>query len=270
MAYGDFTLREFGDFDLLIRPDDFFRTIGILQELGYKPAWKCSDRKAFRFLRYVGEYKFTREALGTDIDLHWRVATKATALSPGIGDFPSGFPPISIAGSTVFSFAPQDLLLYLAAQGGWDQWLDLRRICDLAEFLRRYPEIDLEPGLRTAGGLGGLRSMLAGLSLASTLLGAELPESILSQIRADATVTRLVERSIRKLRKNVDPGESVSRYLFQIRAKEGFRRKIALAYSILFDRTAEDGNWIMLPRPLWWLYPLLRPLRMILKLLRLA
>lgn len=55
---------------------------------------------------------------------------------------------------------------------------------------------------------------------------------------------------------------AVRRYLFQMRAKEGLRGKIALAYSILMDRTANDGSWIMLPRPLWWLYGLLRPLRM--------
>ena len=270
MAYGDFALREFGDFDLLIRPDDFFRATELLQQLGYNPEWKCGDSTAFHFLRYVGEYKLTRDVMRTDVDLHWRVVTKATALAPSLSDFPSGFKPVSLAGSTVLSFAPQDLPLYLAAQGGWDQWSDLRRICDLAEFLRRYPEIDLEPTLALAQRLGGLRSMLVGLFLASKLLGADLPEPVVRRIHADAAIAELAETATHNLLRNVHAGEPVSRYVFQLKAKQGLWGKIALAYSILFERTAEDANWIMLPRPLWWLYFLLRPLRIGLRMLRLA
>jgi hypothetical protein len=78
----------------------------------------------------------------------------------------------------------------------------------------------------------------------------------------------LAARSIQNLQSSTKAGEAVSRYLFQLRAKEGVRGKVALAYSILMDRTAKDGHWIMLPRPLWWLYGLLRPLRMSGRLLR--
>ncbi len=270
IAYGDFALREFGDFDLLIQPDEFFRAIELLRQLGYNPEWKCGDSIAFRFLRYVGEYKLTRDIMRTDVDLHWRIVTKATALAPSLSEFPSGFKPVSLAGSTVLSFAPQDLPLYLAAQGGWDQWSDLRRICDLAEFLHRYPEIDLEPTLKTAQRLGGLRSMLIGLSLASTLLGVELPESAVKRIHADEAIARLAETATRNLQRNIRMGGPVSRYVFQLKAKQGLRGKIALASSILFERTAEDGSRIMLPRPLWWLYVVLRPLRIGLRMLRLA
>jgi len=268
MVYGDLALREFSDLDLLIGEADFFRAIELLHRLRYEPVWKCENSKVLRFLRHVGEYAVANDLSQTEVDLHWRVATKATALSPGVSDFPSGFCPVQIAGATVMSFALQDLPLYLAAQGGWDQWCELRRICDAAEFLRRYPEIEWEPSLKAAQRLGGLRSMLTGLSLASRLLGAELPESVRSRIRADARVSELVERTIRNLQRNQDPSESTSRYLFQMKAKQGVRGKIALAYSIVINRTAKDGRWIMLPRPLWWLYALLRPLRMSGKIVR--
>jgi Uncharacterised nucleotidyltransferase len=270
MVYGDFALREFNDLDLLIREADFSRALELLQTLSYEPIWKYDNHKVLRFLRHVGEFTLTSNFWQTEVDLHWRVATKATALSPRVSDFPSGFQPVSIAGSNVLSLAPQDLPLYLGAQGGWDQWSDLRRICDLAEFLRKFPEIDLEPSLEAAQRLSGLSVMLTGLSLAAGLLAAPLPESVFRRIRADATVSRLVERTIRNLQNNLDASEPVSRYLFQLKAKAGLGGKIALAYSILMDRTAKDGKWIMLPRPLWWLYGLLRPLRMSGKLLRRA
>lgn len=268
MVYGDCALREFGDLDLLIREPDFPRALDLLRQLSYEPVWKCDARKALRFLRHVGEFAVASDLWHIEVDLHWRVATKATALSPGLEDFPSGFKPVLIAGSNVLSFAPHDLPLYLAAQGGWDQWSDLRRICDVAEFLRTYPVVEWEPHLESAERLGGLRSMLPGLLLASNLLGAEVPEAAVSRIRADAMVTRLADRSIQLLEGKLNSPEAVSRYAFQLRAKRGVRGKIALAYSIAMDRTAKDGMWLMLPRPLWWMYGLLRPLRIGRMLLR--
>ncbi|MFZ0662604.1 MAG: nucleotidyltransferase family protein [Acidobacteriaceae bacterium] len=262
MAYDDFTLREFSDIDLLVRPGDFSRAVDLIARLGYRPVWKYEYEKTFRFLRHVGEYTLRSDFTDADIDLHWRVATKATALSPSLSDFPTGFQPLSIAGSTVLTFAPQDLPLYLAAQGGWDRWADLRRISDLAEFLRRYPEVDWEPHFQTARRLGGLRSMWTGLALAHQLLGAALPGSAVGHIQADTTMRGLIERTTRELRQQQSSGEAARRYLFQMRAKKGLPGKTALAWSILTDRTAKDGLWLMLPPALWWLYPVLRPLRM--------
>jgi Uncharacterised nucleotidyltransferase len=268
MVYGDLALREFSDLDLLISEADFSRALELLQRLSYEPVWKYENRKVLRFLRHVGEFAVANDLSQTEVDLHWRVATKATALSPSVNDFPSGFHPVQIAGATVMSFAPQDLPLYLAAQGGWDQWCELRRICDVAEFIRSYPHIEWGPSLEAAQRLGGLRSMFTGLALASRLLGAELPDSVASRIRTDARVSELVERTIRNLQTNQDPSESISRYVFQMKAKHGLGGRIALAYSIVINRTAKDGRWIMLPRPLWWLYGFLRPLRMSSKIVR--
>lgn len=268
MAYGDLTLREFHDLDLVVSGSDFSRAVALISQYGYEPSWNLDSRTASGFLRNLGEYKLINNVLGVDIDLHWRLAHTTVALSPVVQDFPSGFQPFPLAGSSIPTFAPQDLSLYLAAQGGADQWSDLRRICDLAEFLRRYCEIDWRPHFQTARRLGGLRSMLAGLVLARDLLGAPLPDSSAGLINSDPAVARLVAKAERNLRLGNDPGEPISRYLFQMIAKKGMRKKLSLAIGILSDRTSEDGDWLMLPRPLWWLYPVLRPLRMSGKLLR--
>ena len=110
--------------------------------------------------------------------------------------------------------------------------------------------------------------MLTGLVLARDLLGATLPVSAAGRIQIDATVTRLAEKVTLNLRRQADPGEGATRYVFQLRARRGLRGKMALAYHIFTDRTTEDGSWRMLPRPLWWAYGGLRPLRMAGKMLR--
>jgi hypothetical protein len=267
MAYGDFSLREFHDLDLMVHEADFCCTVELITQLGYKPLWKLDSRSVLRFLRHMGEYKLTSDFPGVDIDLHWKPAHDSVALSPALSDFLSGFQPIFLAGSGVPTFATQDIPLYLASQGGGDQWGDLRRICDLAEFLRRFPDVDWEPHFQTARRLGGLRSMLTGLVLARDLLGAPLPASAAGRIQADATAVHLAKRVTRNLSRQLQPGEGLTRYVFQLHAKQAMRGKIGLMSHIFMDRTTEDGSWMMLPRPLWWIYGVLRPLRMAGKLL---
>jgi len=267
MAYGDFSLREFNDLDLLVHEADFSSAVAFITQFGYKPLWKLDSRSVLRFLRHMGEYKLTSDFPGVDIDLHWKPAHDSVALSPSLSDFPSGFQPIALAGYAVPTFAPQDLPLFLASQGGGDQWGDLRRICDLAEFLRRFPDVDWEFHFQTARRLGGLRSMLTGLVLACDLLGAPLPASAAAHIQADATVTRLAERVTRNLSRQLQPGEGLTRYVFQLHAKQTMGGKIGLMSHIFMDRTTEDGSWMMLPHALWWTYGVLRPLRMAGKLL---
>jgi hypothetical protein len=268
IAYGDPALREFTDLDLLVRPSDLARALPVFERLGYRPAWNRDLATITGFLRHVGECKLINPQLDTDIDLHWRVSTKATALAPSLADFPSGFQPVNVAGATVLTLALSELPLYLASQGGWDQWGDFRRLCDLAEFLRRYPGTDWQPSLAAARRLGGLRSLLTGLALASQLFDATIPVLAVPLIERDPVVARLAAEAARRLSQCHDPGEPISRYRFQLQLKSGLPGKLALFWSICADRTAEDAAWLMLPRPLWWLYAFLRPLRMSAKILR--
>lgn len=267
VAYGDPALREFSDLDLLVHPSDLTRAMPIFERLGYRPAWDRDLATLTGFLRHVGECRMVNPQMATDIDLHWRVSTQATALAPSLRDFPAGFQPIALAGASVLSLDVHELPLYLAAQGGWDQWGDLRRLCDLAEFLRRHSEIDWQPSLAAARRLGGLRSMLTGLALAARLFDAPIPAPALPLIERDPSVATLAEDAAQRLRQGQNPGEPVSRYKFQIKAKAGLTGRLALVWSICADRTAEDAAWLMLPRALWWLYAFLRPLRMSMKLL---
>ena len=268
LAYGDPTLREFTDLDLLAHPSDLARAMPVFERLGYRPAWDRNLATITGFLCHVGEIRLVNPQLTTDIDLHWRVSTKATALAPSLADFRSRFQPVTIAGATVLTLALSELPLYLASQGGWDQWGDFRRLCDLAEFLRHYPDTDWQPSLAAARRLGGLRSMLTGLALAAQLLDAPIPAPALPLIEQDPVVAQLAAHAAHRLSQCHNPSEPVSRYRFQLKSKTGLPGKLALLWSICADRTAEDAAWLMLPRPLWWLYTFLRPLRMSAKILR--
>jgi len=267
MAYGDSTLREFTDLDLLVRVADFPRACELLKQLGYNPSLEIDSDRAIEFLWHQGEFMFNSGFGGPEIDLHWRVATKHTALSMEADSFWPRFQPMQIAGEDVLSFAPQDLPLYLASQGGQDQWSDLRRFCDLTEFLRRHADLDWSELIESARRLRGLRVLLLGLQLARELLGAELPAAVVERIDKDTALPKFSAQAVKKLEAHDPPG-AVRLFVFQTDAKERWQEKVALVVGRLTDRTASDARWMMLPKSLWWLYPVLRPLRMFGKLLQ--
>ncbi len=267
MAYGDFTLREFGDLDLLVRVADFSEAAKVLKQLGYNPSLEIDSGLAIEFLWHQGEWTFNSSFEGLEIDLHWRVAARHTALSIEADYFWPRFRPVQIAGEAVLSFVPQDLPIYLASQGGQDQWSDLRRVCDLAEFVRRHEDLDWVELIEATRSLHGLRVLLLGLQLARELLGAQSPPAVTECIREHTALPRLAAQAVKKLEGHNPPG-AVRQFVFQIDAKERWQEKLALVVGRLTNRTASDAKWIILPRPLWGLYTVLRPLRMVGKLFR--
>lgn len=263
--YGDIRLRETNDFDLLIREGDVRRAARVLHDLGYTQRPGEDLEQVTALLQYVGEYTFMGGEKLVDIDLHWRFSNKALALAPEFSDFPLSPRSNSLAGSAVQSIAIEELPLYLAAQGGNDFWSDLRRVCDVAEYLRRYPETDWSPILAAVRKRRAESILLTGLQLASSLLGAPLPEGLADEIQRSDLTAKLAAEVARRIKLQREPAQ-LERHVFQIQAKEGLPKKAKLFWALLTDRMMADAKWIRLPRPLWWLYRVLRPIRMVLKM----
>ena len=265
ILYGDILLRETSDFDLLIREEHLRTAAGVFRELGYAPRDNTDLDELPELLKYVGEYLFVGHGTLVDIDLHWRFSNKPLALAPEWSDFPLTPQPFELSGSNVHGIAIHELPLYLAAQGGNDSWTDLRRICDLAEYLRRYPNTDWARVMHAARRHHAERVLLVGVQLAVTLLGVNRPPGLSPQSLNDAIIVGLAARIAQRMRQHNLPGV-LERHLFQLKAKDGPVEKMNLLWSILTNRMMADARWIRLPRPLWWCYRVLRPMRMALKL----
>src|SRR6516164_4174723 len=70
-VYGDLSLREFCDLDLLIREQDLTKAEDILLACGYAAQFPDRDYRT-AFLSYHGQYAFRREQSDLWIDLHWQ------------------------------------------------------------------------------------------------------------------------------------------------------------------------------------------------------
>jgi hypothetical protein len=138
-VYGDLSLREFCDLDLLIRVQDLTKAEDILLACAYTAQFPDRDYRT-AFLSYQGQYAFRREQ--SYVDLHWQFSWDGVVFPLRAAEVWPRLIEETIAGRTVPSLAHDDQALFLAAHGTKEIWRRLLWLCDFAEFLRRHQDLD--------------------------------------------------------------------------------------------------------------------------------
>ena len=277
IAYGDPALRSFDDLDLLLPEADYFKPKHVLKNYGYvtPPYIALSEKNEDRFRQYFGEYPMVREKGNICLDIHRRCLGNGDLTFTG--DLPqlwNRLITIEFAGRKIQTFSHSDLLIYLTMNGFKDGWEILRPVCDLAGVLHRQAEhLEWDYILTETRKLKIDRIFGLGLLLAHQLLQAEIPEEILYQIKHDRSTTWLADRLHRCFRQELETLKSrnpiEALILKWVGLKYGSsRRKYVLGtieriikFSLAINY--RDTDIIRLPKPLHFLYYLIRPLRIL-------
>ncbi|WP_166178499.1 nucleotidyltransferase domain-containing protein [Rubrobacter tropicus] len=267
-AYGDLSLREFGDLDVLVRRRDALGAKRALAALGYRPWSTLDPAQEAALLRYEREYPLTREN-GTVVELHWTVAPAAVSFMLDCEEMWGRAVRAPFGGPGVRTLSPEDTLLVLCVHGTAHLWERLCWIRDVAGLLECPTGLDHELLLARARASNAKRALLLGLSLASDLLGAELPGNIRRAADADGKVRVLAARAHDRLHESLlasavrEGGtEGSERRAFQSSALD--RHRDRLRYRIRRITAPGPADWeaVPLPEKLVPLYPLIRPIRL--------
>lgn len=262
-VYGNLTLRDFWDLDIIVHEQDYPRAEELLISQGYYPPPEQNIE---------WERCFVNDNSSVEVDLHRK-------LTPWDLPFPIDFEgwwerrePVSLINTTVLSFSPEDLLIILCVQVAKDsQWRAelLIKICDIAELIHAHPVLDWKRVWQQSVKLGSKRILLFSLYLASELLGTVLPEEILLKMQADH-IAKLASVQVCEELFNSSEKSSGERIFLRKLGRERWRDKIR--YFLRIAITPNEKDWALLPLPnsLFFLYYLLRPLRLIGKYGRLS
>jgi hypothetical protein len=261
LAYGNFGLRQFGDLDILVHPDDFRKTRDLLLARGYQIGserrWECS---------------LVDPADGVAVDLHQAITPGNFPVPFDFQTFQQRLQPLPVAGKTIPTFCTEDMLIVLCVQLAKDGWgtnvLRLSKICDIAELLRIHPELDWERVLAEAKRLRCLHILSFALAFSRELLDAPVPALALQPI-ARRKYAALAEHIRDKLVHQQAPGyrgrlASSNRFHFKIR--ERWTDKL---YPYLHDFRAavrpseRDREFFRLPAGFAPLYYAVRPFRVL-------
>ena len=215
-AYGDLTLRDFSDLDLLIPESAIGAAQAVLFAQGYERKDLSTDPVEAE--HDEGPYHvFIKKRCLVRVDLQWVMAHQHFAFQLDRPEFWAHRTPVMLGSSTVQVLAPEELLILLCVHGSKHAWEQLKWVCDVAELLRSHPDLDWERIFANATAWRCQRLIHIGLALAHRVLDAPIPESVCARYSTDADVRMLSERMPASLlvspRKGVSEEQAAAFYL---------------------------------------------------------
>lgn len=260
--YGNLALRTFGDLDILVREREIAAAAAVLETLGYRATFGF-DPADPRRPSAPGQYAFLHRERRRLVELHTEATLRYFPVRADFGEFWQRLRPLPLGGASVSTLAPEDLLLFLCVHGAKDFWERLVWIADVAQLARKHPGLDWEAALARAERYGAGRIVRLGLALALDLLEAPLPEAVAARVRADAAAGSLAQQISGQLFAAAGGFAGLARrFWFRVRLHGRLGGGMRYAARLMFAPTEEDWEAVRLPRPLHFLYVLVRPVRL--------
>ncbi|MGA9667895.1 MAG: nucleotidyltransferase family protein [Terracidiphilus sp.] len=263
-AYCNLTTRPAGDLDVLIHYRNLARASALMLERGYKlKRPMTADGKPFT--AETCEYTFVRQSDGMVAEQRWKLEFTQPGFRRNLGldwVWPERRTAM-LAGAEVPDLRPEMTLLVLCMHGCKHAWSRLIWICDVAQLLESFPDLDWREVTREAKRSGLWRALALGVLLAHRVADSAVPIRLLQRFESDASVGRLA----RYIEDNLfdKPGglpACDTPYYVQML---GFRDRIRFLMSRDFWRPNDrDLAAIQLPKSLSPLYYLVRPIRIFL------
>ena len=263
VAYGDTSLRQFSDLDLLVSRLDLGKVKVLLKSEGWAASYALTPRQERAHLKRTCELGFNLPDGRVSLDVHWRFAADYLGGGPDAGLALARRRRVNMGNATAPSLDPEDMLLVLCVNGAFHLWSKLLMVCDVAELIQTHQSWDWPWIVERARSQGLLRMLLLGVSLVAELVEAPVPWEVSGLAARDPVVTALRAAVLRGLflPKNVEPS-LLETSRFQLRALDDGKARLNYCWIRAAAPTVQDWQWVRLPDSLYFLYYALRPVRL--------
>ena len=254
--YGDVTLRDCSDIDVLVPRDAVARAFRALLADGFEPVDDSAIEQADieLLLRSSIEHVFVlrSSAAPTLLDLHWDIAWRWRGDSAATDDLWADARSQTLFGVEAYTLSPEWEILYLAIHAAHHRWRALKWLVDIHEACsaRRVDWVRLSDKARR---LGWEKVLRVTLSTCHALFGTPVPDD-LSQWA--------LPRWLRVFPESPVEAGLWQEALFATRLFSGISAKLAYLGRLLFLPTIRERELVFLPTPMEVLYYPLRPLRL--------
>jgi hypothetical protein len=260
MAYGEMSLRQAGDIDMLIHRRDFAQVRLLLESLGYEMTPRLTTAQMTSHLSNHCEIQFMRDEWFTVVDLHWDLAPRSFVFGLKADEVMSRLQSVSLAGTVVQTFSAEDLLLYQAMHGAKHLWRRLEWISSLAESVRAMPDVDWDTLANRAANARATRMLALGLRLVEQF--SDVPVPVVASIDQDAAMQRMATGIRAQIFNGLGYADSTETNLYNLRIMDRKRDVLVSALRSIFVPTLPDWQALALPSSLHPLYYAYRPLRL--------
>ena len=265
-VYGDVTLREFSDLDILVCPADVRRAKEALRDLHYSPHAPLTPAEEKAHLKSGYEFVFDSPAGRNLLEIQFAIVPRFYAVDFDLDAFFARASPARIGGRTVKTLSPEDLLLALCVHAAKHAWIRLCWLRDIAGVVQSQP-LRWDVVEQRAAGLGIDRMLGTSLLLANRWLGAAVHESLLERWSGNHEMIGLCSLVGRLISSSEEFHPEALRYFrLMLRLRERMYDKLRFASRLLFTPGVGEWSVVRLPEPLFPLYRGIRFFRLLRKL----
>jgi hypothetical protein len=262
MAYGEISLRQAGDIDMLINVHHFDEAKRCLETLGYEMFPKLTSAQITSHLNNHCEIQFMRDEWFTVVDLHWQLAPRSFVFNVNADEVMSRLQSIFLAGTEVETFSVEDSVLYQSMHGAKHLWRRLEWIVALAETLESSSEINWDVVLDRATRAHATRMLGLGLRLVQEFSDVPVPSHILAALDSDGSMQRMAQGLHAQIFTTYGAADSTETNLNNLRIMDRKRDALISGLRAIFIPTFPDWQALSLPASLHSLYYAFRPLRL--------
>ena len=262
MAYGDSSLRQAGDIDVLISRRDFDRTRRVLESLGYELAPALSGAQLASHLASHCELQFVRDDWFTVVDLHWALAPKSFTFKVETEELLARSQTVEIGGVEIETLATEDLIVYLSMHGAKHLWRAVEWISSLGELIRSAEAVDWDTVIQRAAKAHATRMLGLALRLVASLSEGETVSIACEAVDKDQSMKRTAGRVLSEIFAMSGPAHSTETNLYNLKIMDRKRDALVSALRAVFVPTFTDWHALNLPPSLHSLYYAYRPWRL--------
>lgn len=264
MSYGDITLRQYGDLDILVNEKDAYKAGKLMSKNGHTCILPLDILSNKTCLHTAKDFSLMSQSGGVHTELHWQLFENKYNISILSCTVENKCQTVKINGKEIRTLQNELLLVYLCLHGAKHAFERIEWICDIDRLIRSVG-INWEEAIAIADQSHAKCSFYLGLSLAHHLFHTALPSNILKSIDADETRTLQNMTFKQMAEKTKERSEfKKNRETFFYHAKLFDKKSDMLRFylSTFFKISTSDCQTFALPEKLKFLYIFLRPVRL--------
>ncbi len=266
MSYGDITLRQYADLDVLVDEVFLFEAATLLSKNNYNNPTPISLLKDKNFLSLNNDFNFFTSN-NIHIEIHWKLIREKIGLNRKFKNYLEDQSSVKINNHAIKTLSAEMLLVYLCLHGSKHAWERIEWINDVY-MLVSNTTLDWIKVVDITKVMECKLSFYLGLNLSKKLYNISLPEEIEAMIDTN-NINNLTQDVFEFLQDSIVSKEDYSKYqkvnLFQLKLLDTKMKKIKHLWSTYIAITRTDYLAMKLPPYLHILYYVIKPFRVLYK-----
>ena len=261
--YGDITLRQLMDLDLLVEDRDLKKIHQLLIRRGYEskhPELFSSTLHWQVFKKSKHHLPYVHRKKSVNLEIHFRLFKNLHVFPNRALNAWTCPQTVVYAGVPLNALSPIDNMIFLFVHGSIHKWHLLKWLTDTAQ-LSHSPAIDWEKLCARAAAVDLQRPVLQGLLLLDHLFAIPLP-GIFSRFPVGKPVMKMIHHALRVIKESRETAKSGFRFalrerFYLLKLKQGTRYKLRYLRDLFY--LDSHRNILRLPPYLFPLYLVLNP-----------